>query len=71
MFATVGVMDSSTDTALCEAAKRMRSEVWHLDGTQRLEQSRAACPELHRLIDEMVAVLDVDDPPIPILDAKP
>ena len=54
---------------LTDAAKAVRAEVWHLIGTHRLEQSRAACPELHRLLDDMVAVLDVDDPPIPILEA--
>jgi hypothetical protein len=48
---------------LTEAARAVRAEVWHLTGTVRLDRSREACPELHRLLDDMIEVLDTDDPP--------
>jgi hypothetical protein len=48
---------------LTDAARAVRAEVWHQHGTHRLDRARADWPELHRLLDEMIDVLNIDDPP--------
>lgn len=54
---------------LTGAARAVRSELRHMEGTQRLDQARAACPELLRLVDELADAADELDPPTPILEA--
>lgn len=58
--------DSTSDAALCAAAKRMRSEVWHLTGTHRLARYRSEWPDFWAAVDDIVAVLDEVDPPKPL-----
>jgi hypothetical protein len=48
----------------------MRAEVRHREGTTRLAEYRRDWPDLFEAVDEMVQLLDEDDPPIPILDAR-
>jgi hypothetical protein len=48
------------------ACKRIRAEVWHLDGTHRLAHYRREWPDFWEAIDDMVALLDKDHPPYPL-----
>jgi len=48
------------------ACKRIRAEVWHLDGTYRLARYRQEWPDFWEAIDDMVALLDKDHPPFPL-----
>jgi hypothetical protein len=56
--------------ACWEAAKRMRSEVRHREDTTRWVECRRDWPDFFEAVDEIVGLLDEDDPPIPIFDAR-
>jgi hypothetical protein len=46
--------------------KRIRAEVWHLEGTHRLARYRQEWPDFWEAVDDMVALLDKDHPPFPL-----
>jgi hypothetical protein len=46
--------------------KRIRAEVWHLDGTHRLARYRCEWPDFWEAVDDMIALLDKDYPPYPL-----
>jgi hypothetical protein len=48
------------------ACKRIRAEVWHLDGTHRLARYRCEWPDFWEAVDDMIALLDKDYPPYPL-----
>ena len=48
----------------------MRAEVRHRETTTRLAEYRRAWPDFFEAVDEIVRLLDEDDPPIPIFDAR-
>jgi len=56
--------------ACWEAAKRMRAEVRHREDTTRWTECRRDWPDFFEAVDEIVRLLDEEDPPIPILDAR-
>jgi hypothetical protein len=64
--------DTETDGAAVKlgryevTCKRIRAEVWHLDGTHRLARYRQEWPDFWEAVDDMVALLDEDDPPRPL-----
>jgi hypothetical protein len=44
-------------------ARRVRAEVWHRDTTERYRQQRHDWPDLWLAIDDLITLLDEEDPP--------
>jgi len=68
-FAYVRSMTSPTPAAgaaVYVPALRLRAEMRHLEGTERLGRIRSESPKLLEAADEIVAALDCVDPPRPV-----